>query len=77
MALSGGSTPVKLYRLLAEESRIPWERVKIFLVDERVLPPGSSGSNWQMIEEELLDKLTVKPLVFPPLDIYKKPFSYM
>ena len=69
LALSGGSTPVKLYKLLAEE-KLPWEKVKVFLVDERVLPPGDSGLNWKMIEDEFLSKLSLPPLVFPPEDLY-------
>jgi len=72
LALSGGSTPVKLYRLLARE-KLPWERVKIFPVDERVLPEGIEGLNWKMIEEEFLNNLSLKPSVFPPEGLYFNP----
>lgn len=72
IALSGGNTPKKLYNLLAHEL-LPWDRIKIFLVDERVLPPGSNGLNWKMIEEEFLMYLQKKPLTFPPADIHIDP----
>lgn len=48
VALSGGSTPKQMGRLLAEEplrSRISWDRVEIFWGDERVVPLGSPESN--------------------------------
>jgi len=72
LALSGGSTPVKLYRLMGRE-KLPWERVKIFPVDERVLPEGIEGLNWKMIEEEFLNNLSPKPSVFPPEGLYFNP----
>jgi len=56
VAVSGGSTPRELFRLWATEyrERIPWERIMIFQVDERCVPPGDSQSNWKMLHEELL-----------------------
>jgi 6-phosphogluconolactonase len=72
LALSGGNTPKKLYNLLSHEL-LSWDRVKIFLVDERVLPPGSSDLNWKMIEEEFLMYLQKKPLTFPPVNIHIDP----
>jgi len=48
IALSGGSTPSGLYRLLVADSyasRMPWERTHLFWGDERHLPPGDSGRN--------------------------------
>ncbi|MBX7255558.1 MAG: 6-phosphogluconolactonase [Candidatus Hydrogenedentes bacterium] len=56
LAVSGGSTPRALFRLLATEFRehIPWQRVAVFQVDERCVPPTDSQSNWKMLHEELL-----------------------
>lgn len=48
VALSGGSTPKQMGRLLAEEpyrTRIPWAKVEIFWGDERIVPLGSPESN--------------------------------
>ncbi|HOS03225.1 MAG TPA: 6-phosphogluconolactonase [Candidatus Hydrogenedentes bacterium] len=56
VALSGGSTPRQLFRLLATEFRgaVPWERVEIWQVDERCAPPDHADSNWRLIAAELL-----------------------
>ena len=39
MAVSGGHTPWKMLRALANE-KVPWEGVRVVQVDERVAPPG-------------------------------------
>lgn len=59
LALSGGSTPQTLYRMLSGEfrRRIPWERVVILQVDERCVPPDHADSNWRMLRETLLAPL--------------------
>jgi 6-phosphogluconolactonase len=57
-ALSGGSTPKRLYELLATpefSSQMPWERVHFFQVDERCVPPDDAQSNYRMIRQALLD----------------------
>jgi 6-phosphogluconolactonase len=57
-ALSGGSTPRRMFELLSNpEFRIPWERVQLFQVDERTVPPDDPESNYRMIREALLSKV--------------------
>jgi 6-phosphogluconolactonase len=59
-ALSGGSTPRRLYELLASRdlsAEIPWERVHLFQVDERCVPPDDPESNYRMIRETLLEHI--------------------
>jgi 6-phosphogluconolactonase len=51
--VSGGSTPGPLYRALAE-SRMPWERIHIALVDERFVPVNDAASNEKLLRENLL-----------------------
>lgn len=51
--LSGGSTPVRFYSLLSNVE-LPWEKVKIGLVDERFVPLSNAFSNEAMIKRELL-----------------------
>jgi 6-phosphogluconolactonase len=56
-ALSGGSTPGHLYRLLAGapyRDQVPWEEVHLFWGDERCVPPGDPGSNYRLADEELI-----------------------
>jgi len=57
VALSGGSTTRRLYQLLASSqfaSRIAWEKVQLFQVDERCVPPDDPESNYHMMREALL-----------------------
>lgn len=53
-ALSGGATPVELYRRLGAEGRVPWETTHVFLVDERFVPFSDLQSNYRMINRTLL-----------------------
>ncbi len=59
VALSGGSTPKRLYELLASApfaERVPWSSTQLFQVDERCVPPDHPESNYRMIREALLDR---------------------
>jgi 6-phosphogluconolactonase len=60
IALSGGSTPQKLYTLLASEpyrNQLDWSKVFVFFGDERTVPPDNSESNYHMANEALLSKV--------------------
>jgi 6-phosphogluconolactonase len=61
--LTGGSTPVPLYRLLAAEYRhaLDWSRVVVFFGDERHVPHDHDDSNFRMARETLLDGLPLSP----------------
>jgi 6-phosphogluconolactonase len=64
VALSGGSTPVELYCLLAEEpyrSQIPWEAVHLFWGDERCVPPDNPNSNYHLADETLVSRVPIPP----------------
>ncbi len=57
IALSGGSTPKKLYELLGSDTyrhRVPWERLHLFFGDERMVPYTDEASNFRMVSESLL-----------------------
>jgi len=57
ICLSGGSTPRRLYQLLAEapyREAIPWDRVHWFWGDERFVPWDHPDSNYRMAREALL-----------------------
>jgi 6-phosphogluconolactonase len=61
-ALSGGSTPSRLYRLLAGKSyrdRIEWDKVCLFWGDERCVPPDDPGSNYGQVRGILLDQIHI------------------
>lgn len=64
VALSGGTTPKRMFALLADRSaptfaQVPWERLEIFWVDERCVPPTDAESNYRMTEEAMLSHVPV------------------
>lgn len=63
IAFSGGSTPALMYDLWANEYHdiTPWERMRVFFVDERCVPAENSESNYGMLRTLLL---SVVPIPF-------------
>ncbi|MFC2049229.1 6-phosphogluconolactonase [Chlamydiota bacterium] len=61
VALSGGSTPKKIYqRLSALEDQLDWSKVFLFWSDERSVGPTNEASNYHMaMEEGGLNKLPI------------------
>lgn len=60
VAFSGGSTPIPLYKRIAEQaadSGIDWEKVHLFWADERCVPPGHPDSNFRLVSDNLLTRL--------------------
>jgi 6-phosphogluconolactonase len=59
IAISGGSTPKRMFELLADQSKpffaeVPWDGIHLFWVDERCVPPTDPESNYRMTSETLL-----------------------
>jgi 6-phosphogluconolactonase len=61
VALSGGTTPREAYALLARESGVDWNKVHVFWVDERAVPPTDDRSNYRWAKAILLDIARVPP----------------
>lgn len=64
VALAGGSTPQRVYELLASDDfrdAISWEGVHIFFGDERCVPPDHTSSNYRMANEAMLSRLPLLP----------------
>ena len=64
VALSGGSTPQRLFARLAADPyrlQVDWSSVLIFWGDERAVPPDHSESNFRMAKENLLDCVPIPP----------------
>jgi 6-phosphogluconolactonase len=62
VVLAGGSTPLRLYRLLARpphRNRVDWDRVEWFWGDERSVPPDHPDSNYGAARQALLGPLGV------------------
>jgi len=69
VALSGGSSPKAIFKLLATKDyaeQIDWKNIYFFWVDERWVPLDDEKSNAKMTFETLLDKVPVnKDQIFP------------
>ncbi len=63
-ALSGGTTPLRLYQHLASKafsSRIDWSNVYVYFSDERCVPRDHADSNYRMASEALLNHVPIPP----------------
>lgn len=59
-AISGGSTPGKLFSLLAGEpyrAQVGWKNTFIFWADERIVPPDDEDSNYRQAVDALLSRV--------------------
>ncbi|WP_259068537.1 6-phosphogluconolactonase [Mucilaginibacter sp. X4EP1] len=70
VALSGGSSPKKLYELLAASyaDKLNWEKVFFFFGDERNVPQTHPDSNYLMAKKALFDPLEISTLQIFPVD---------
>jgi 6-phosphogluconolactonase len=63
VALAGGSTPKRLYSLLATDAGFresaPWDRIHFFWGDERHVPPEHAESNYRMAFDAMLSRVPV------------------
>jgi 6-phosphogluconolactonase len=62
IAISGGNTPRLTFELLADPAEpflrsLPWDRLDLFWVDERCVPPDDKDSNYRMTREALLERV--------------------
>jgi 6-phosphogluconolactonase len=62
IAISGGSTPRAAFEILADASQpfraaMPWDKLELFWVDERCVPPDDDDSNYRMTREAMLDQV--------------------
>lgn len=64
VALSGGATPLALFRLLAASPLreiLPWDRTQVFFGDERCVPPEDPASNYGVARALLLSRVPIPP----------------
>jgi 6-phosphogluconolactonase len=64
ICLTGGSSPERLYALLAREpyrSKVPWDRTHWFIGDDRFVPGHHKLSNMGMARRLFLDRVDVPP----------------
>ena len=68
VSLSGGSTPRRLYELLAERS-LPWDKIHWYWGDERNVPHDHAESNYRMVREALLTPISASPANVHPVPV--------
>src|SRR5262249_11121767 len=68
LAVSGGHTPWIMLRALAQE-KIPWERVHVIQVDERVAPKGHPDRNLTHLLKSLLPYAPVRREQIHPMPV--------
>lgn len=71
VALSGGSSPKKLYELLASEAfkdQLDWTKVYFFFGDERNVPHNDPQSNYLMAKTALFEPLHIDAAQTFPVD---------
>ncbi len=66
IAISGGTTPKAMFALLADPAQpflkqVPWDKLDLYWVDERCVPPTDADSNYRMTNEALLSKVPLAP----------------
>lgn len=93
LLVSGGSTPIHLFKLLSHYE-IAWDKVSITLVDERFVPDHHPDQNGAMVKNNLLqsnaaqakflpmvldhkDSKNNLELVRAQMQIIKRPFSFV
>jgi len=63
IALSGGNTPIELFKVLAAEykDKIEWNKINFYWVDERCVPPDSPDSNFGNAYNNLFRYINISP----------------
>ena len=57
--LTGGNSPIKLYKHLAKNKNINWNKIDFFIGDERYVKESSRNSNIKMCRNYLLNKINI------------------
>src|SRR5574344_226376 len=74
--LTGGLTPIKIYKKLTEspyKQNFPWNKTYFFLGDERILPKNNPESNIYMINRTLFSNVDIpeKNIILPNTELNK------
>lgn len=66
IAISGGGAPRPVFEALADpaqpwRARMPWDKLEIYWVDERCVPPTDPNSNYNMALKAMLARAPLSP----------------
>jgi len=61
IALSGGNTPIKIFKYLSENfgNKICWNKIKFFWGDERCVSPNDNDSNFKLANDHLFQNVNI------------------
>ncbi len=68
IAVSGGRTPWIMLRAFADE-QLPWDKIHIFQVDERIAPAGDADRNLTHLRESLLERAPLPEQNLHPMPV--------
>lgn len=74
VAISGGNTPKRFFELLGEQPHahsVPWGKVQLFWVDERIVPIHSHLSNYKLAADTFLREVPI-----PEASVHRIPTEY-
>jgi len=74
VAVSGGHTPKRFFELLGRTplaKALAWDKIQLFWVDERYVPPDSQWSNYKLASDTFLDKVAI-----PQSNIHRIPTEF-
>ena len=74
IAVSGGNSPIPLFNKLSQVN-LPWNKINITLVDERIVDPSSPDSNEHLVRKYLLKNSAINANfigIISPADSTKK-----
>ncbi len=74
VAVSGGQTPENFFKLLGEAPQansLPWEKIQLFWVDERIVDADSPLSNYKLAADTFLARVAI-----PPENVHRIPTEY-
>ena len=75
-ALSGGSTPRAMNRLLAEPpfvDRIPWKEIHLFWVDDRMVSADDPASNFGAARDDFIARVPIPAQQVHPMPVLDSP----
>ncbi|WP_338031322.1 6-phosphogluconolactonase [Cupriavidus yeoncheonensis] len=66
LAIAGDRLPLPLFKALQQRA-LPWDRISVMLVDERMVPLGHSDSNARLVCDTLLREAAARASFQPPV----------
>jgi 6-phosphogluconolactonase len=74
VAISGGHTPKRFFELLGQQVQarsLPWDRIQLFWVDERIVPIESHLSNYKLAADTFLREVPI-----PEANVHRIPTEH-